>query len=344
MRPSLSRRLLLGGLAGASLAPHPSFAAAGPARTIDVGCWGGDFAAALDAVVAPPLLHNDHIIVRQVVSDEQDRVVRVVMPTPQTRLDVALLSDTDAYRLSLAQLFVPVTTDGVRNLPRIIAGMRAPYGVPQSHTALCIVYDRSRLRDAPRSFEAMFKAARHGKVGFSSELAIHNLAAAAIAQRSTSATLQAGKSIFLDLKKSGALRIYPTNDAVGDALAKGEIVMAPMWRARSYVWRQAGRDVRDSVPAEGLIPFSILACVPKGTTDSRAAMLTLEELLQPEAQVAIAKRTGLLPTVTDAHLDKSLQSRIGFTEFERTHLRPLSLDAAARHGVALRHFWDQDLA
>ncbi|WP_428391296.1 extracellular solute-binding protein [Lichenicoccus sp.] len=349
MRPSLSRRLLLGGFAGASLATRGSFAAAAPARTIGVGCWGGAFAAALDAVVAPPLLRNDHITVRQVVSDEQDRVMRVVTPTPQTRLDVALLSDTDAYRLSLAQLFVPVTTDGVRSLPRILPGMRAPYGVPQSHTALCIVYDRARLHEAglgraPRSFEAMFKAAQHGKVGFSSELAIHNLAAAAIAQRSKSATLEAGKSTFLSLKKSGALRLYPTNDALGDALAKGEIVMAPMWRARTYVWQQAGRDVRDSIPVEGLIPFSIVASVPKGVTDSRAAMLTLEELLHPETQVAIAKRTGLLPTVIDAHLDAALQRRIGFTAFDRTHLRPLSLDAVARHGVALRHFWDQELA
>ena len=344
MRPILSRRLLLGGLAGAVVSSSRATRADIPRQTIAVGTWGGVYASALQDLVDAPLLRAQHIKVQQVASDEKARLARIITPGASPRLDVALLSDIDAYRLSLRQVFIPVTTDGVRSLPRILAGKRAPYGVPQSQTALCIVYNQSKLSRAPRSFSDLFKAAEEGKVGFSDELAIHNLAAGAIAQRRTAASMETAKSTFLRLKQSGKLRLYPTNDALGTALAAGEIVMAPMWRSRAYQWREAGRDVRDSVPLEGAIPFTIYGCVPKDGQQARPAMLYLEELLHPDAQVSMAKRLGLLPTVSNARLDDALTRRIGFTASERAHFRPLSLSSVAQRGLALRHFWDQELA
>ena len=344
MRLSLSRRLLLGGAAGTVLTSLDARAAQAPDHTIEVGGWGGAYAQALHDFVDVPLLRRDQITVDQVITDEPSRVARVMTPGAEPYLDAALLSDTDAYRLSLRQLFVPITTDGVSSLPRILPGKRVPYGVPQSQTALCIVYNASKLSRAPRSFDGLFKAAQKGGVGFSDELAIHNLAAAAIAQRRTSATMETAKSTFLSLKRSGNLNLYPTNEALGAALAAGKIDMAPMWRSRAYQWRQAGRDVRDLVPLEGAIPFTILACIPKVSEHVRPAMLYLESLLHADTQVAMAKRLGLLPTVNDARVDETLLRRIGFTASERSRFRPLSLASVAQHGLALRHFWDQELA
>ena len=70
----------------------------------------------------------------------------------------------------------------------------------------------------------------------------------------------------------------------------------------------------------------------------------LDALLHPEAQVAMAQRTGLLPTVEAARLDPALLREIGFTSTQRARFRPVSVAAVARNGVALRHFWDQELA
>ncbi len=338
MRP-LSRRLLLGGFAAA--VARPSHAVVRD-QAITVGCWGGAYGQALQAVIDTPLARGEQITVHQVVSNEQARFARLAAATPEAHLDVALLSDTDAYRLSLRQLFAPVTTSGVGTLPQVLPGLRVPYGVPQSQTALCILYNASRLAEPPRSFAALFEAARQGRVGFSSELAIHNVAAAAITQRRVSASLESAKATFTALKRAGTLRLYPDNEALGAALAGGEIVMAPMWRSRGYVWQQAGRDVRDSVPSEGAIPFTILACVP-GTAAVAPAMRYLEALLHPDAQVALAARLGLLPTVQTARVDETLLRRIGFTVAQRARFRPLSLSAVAQHGVALRQFWDREL-
>ena len=352
MRPVLSRRLLLGGFAGAALA-HPGAArAAAGGQAITVGCWGGAYAQALRETIDEPLAHDAGVTVRQVLGGEADRVAAILSSSgapSEAPLDVALLSDVDAYRLSLRQLFVPVTTAGVGALPHIAAGLRAPYGVPQGRTALCIAYNPAKVTNGvPGGFATLFEAARKGHVGFSSELALHNLAAAAIAQRRAGASLEAAKSTFLALKHAGTLRIYPNNEALGEAFTKGEIIMAPMWRSRVYVWRQAGLAVHDSIPVEGAIPFTILACVPKadGRRDggTQAAMLFLDALLHPEAQSRIAQSVGLLPTVDGVRLDDKLLRQIGFTAAQRSRFRPIGLAAVAQNGVALRQFWDRDLA
>lgn len=345
MQSFLSRRLVIGGLAGAVLARGGTLHAEAAARhTITVGCWGNAYAEALAAVIDGSLERNASIAVHQAISDEQARVARVVAPGVAPHLDVAMLSDVDAYRLSLRQIFTPVTTAGVGTLPEVLPGLRTPYGVPQGSTALCVVYNPGKASNPPRGFKALFEAARKGQAGFSSELAIHNLAAAAVSQRDTAASLETGKSTFEALKKAGTLRIYPTNEALGQAVASGEITMAPMWRSRIHVWRQAGLDVRCSIPVEGAIPFTVMACVPKGSQATTSAMFYLDALLHHDAQLAIAARLGLLPTVRGVRIDEKLAAQIGFSAGQHARFRPLSLDAVARNGVGLRDFWDHELA
>ena len=332
---SLPRRLLLGGSAGLAL----TYAARAdpPPRSIAVGCWGGAYGEALRTLIDRPLAVGSGIEVRQVTAGEQARVAGIA------GLDVALLSGIDAYRLSLQQLFAPVTTAGVGALPHVLAGLRVPYGVPQARTAMCVVYNPSKVSTPPRGFAALFEAARRGHAGFSSEVAVHNLAAAAIAQHVTPASLETAKSTFIALKRAGTLRLYPDNEALGQALAAGEIAMAPMWRSRAYAWRQGGRDVRDTVPVEGAIPFLIVACAPQRSRSTDAAMLYLDALLHPDSQAAMAQRLGLLPTVDGVRLDRTLLAAIGFSATQTARFRPLSLAAVAQNGVALRRFWDQEL-
>ncbi len=347
MHSFLSRRHLIGGLTGAVLARAGVVHAEPARRAITVGCWSGAYAEALAAVIDGPLARDASITVHQAISNEQVRVARVSNPGAEPPLDVAMLSDVDAYRLSLRQIFTPVTTAGVSSLPHVLPGLRAPYGVPQGSTALCVAYNPGRVSTPPRGFRALFEAAQKGQAGFSSELAIHNLAAAAVSQRNTAASLEAAKSTFLALKKAGTLRIYPTNEALGQAIASGEIAMAPMWRSRIYVWHQAKLDVRAGIPVEGAIPFTILACVPKGgskgSDTTASAMLYLDALLHPDAQLELATRLGLLPTVDGVRIDERLLGHIGFNPGQRARFRPLSVAAVAQNGVGLRHFWDQEL-
>nr|WP_321983572.1 extracellular solute-binding protein [uncultured Lichenicoccus sp.] len=341
MRLSLSRRLLLAGpviLAAASR----NASAAVPTRHVEVACWGGQFADVLHEVVDPRATGLD-IAVGQRTGTEPERVARLLSPGADG-IDVALISDVDAYRLSLRQLFTPLTTAGVASLPTIASGLRAPYGVPQGRTALTIAYNTARVRVAPRGFREMFALARKGRVGFSSQLAIHNLAAAAIAeQHDEPASLQAARNIFSALHKAGTLRLFADNEALGAALAKGEIDMAPMWRSRAHVWQTQGRPIRDQVPVEGAIPFTILGCVPVASKQQPAAMAYLDLLLHADVQRTMAERTGLLPTIADPRLEPGLAARIGFTAAQQARFRPLSLDAVARNGLELRRYWDHEL-
>ncbi|WP_428375985.1 extracellular solute-binding protein [Lichenicoccus sp.] len=340
---SLSRRLLLAGPVLLAEAPRGAAAAGPAARHIAVACWGGSYADVQRAVVDVRAGGLD-IVVAQRITTEAERVARLLSPQAGG-IDVALLSDVDAYRLSLRQLFAPVTTAGVAGLPTIAGGLRAPYGVPQGRTALTIAYNTTRVRVAPRGFRELFAVAKQGRVGFSSQLAIHNLAAGAIAeQHDGPASLQAARNIFSALRKAGRLRLFADNETLGAALAEGEIDMAPMWRSRAHVWQSQGRPVHDQVPVEGAIPFTILACVPVASRQQAAAMSYLDLLLHADVQRAMAERTGLLPTIVDARLDPALAARIGFTAAQQARFRPLSLDAVARNGLELRHYWDHELA
>ncbi|TLU72292.1 ABC transporter substrate-binding protein [Lichenicoccus roseus] len=341
MRLCLSRRLLLASLA--ALPAGRAFAATAGMRHVEVACWGGPYGAAIREVVDGRAAGLE-LVVGQHPGTEPERVAQL-LSQDAGGIDVGLLSDVDAYRLSLRQMFVPLTTAGVPSLPSIVAGLRSPYGVPQGRTALTIAYNTGRVRTAPRGFREMFAQARKGRVGFSSQLAIHNLAAAAISeQHDGPASLQAARSVFSGLRKAGVLRLYADNEALGTALAKGEIDMAPMWRSRAHIWQQQGHPVHDQVPVEGAIPFTIMGCIPTASKQQPAAMAYLDLLLHGDVQRAMAEKSGLLPTVNGVRLDAALATRIGFTAAQQARFRPLSLDAVARNGLELRHFWDHDLA
>ena len=251
--PAASCSAALAGAAAVSGARRAGWR--GDVHAIAVGCWGGAYGEALQVAVDGPLRRNAGITVRQVLSAEPARVADILAANGPS-LDVALLSDVDAYRLSPGPA---VRSDHDRgrparcrmSLPACARRTACRRVVPRY--ASPIIRPRS-ARGVPSGFAALFEAARKGKVGFSTELAVHNLAAAAIAQRSAGASLEAAKSTFLALKHAGTLRIYPTNDALGQAFASGEIIMAPMWRSRAYCLAQgrAGSARRD--PGRGRDP------------------------------------------------------------------------------------------
>jgi len=345
MPPLPERRALLrAAVAGAALlggaGRHARAAFGQPPRSLTVAAWDGPYAAALKQLVDDGPMKAAGIAIRQELDTETMRLAALGRPVPP---DVVLLSDLEAYQLSLRQAFRPVTTEGVARLPQVAPGLRTPYGIPQGQTGVVVVSHAAMEGRRPDSFATLFAAAAQGRAGFSSDLAIYNIAAATLARGRPLNDLEPGRLALAELKKAGKLRVYPDNEALGQAVATGEVEAGLMWRSRAYAWERAGRPVRNLVPVEGAIAFMVMGCVPVAAAEPGDAMQYLNALLSPEVQARMAEQAGLSPTISNVRLPDEVWRAMGFTTVQRRALHVLGLSLMTRIGPQLRTFWDKEL-
>ncbi len=114
-----------------------------------------------------------------------------------------------------------------------------------------------------------------------------------------------------------------------------------MWLARGFMWKQAGIPVEMAIPEEGALPILFEAGVPKNSRAKESAFKYLNAMLDPQAQVAFARKMGYVPTVKDAKLPEDLAKQISLTEASRPSCPDrLRDDAGAAGGV--QRFLDKE--
>jgi putative spermidine/putrescine transport system substrate-binding protein len=338
---TLGRRALLGtaaATAAAALAPRQARAAG----RVVIGTWGGDYAELLTRNVEKPLLTPQGIEVLQDIGSQDARKTKLIAERASRRssMDVCCLSDTDMYQMSLLKVFDDVPADIVTNARNIIPKLRRSYSIPHIFSGQVILYNPDKIKTPPKGFADLWDPKYKGRVAIPDLNYPAVTFGAAIMAGGSMSNWEPAKKALLDLKKNNPI-VYPSHEALAQALKAEEVWITPMWLARGYMWQKGGVPITHVVPEEGAIPVIFEAAVTRHAQNKANGWAYLNAMLDPAAQAGFSERMGYVPTVTNAKLPEDLAAKIGFTPAQQEKFNSPDYAYQAKQLPAILEFWNR---
>ncbi|MBT9386758.1 extracellular solute-binding protein [Pseudooceanicola sp. CBS1P-1] len=340
----LSRRQFLATTSAAGASALLASPALAQSKELVVGTWGGTFGDLLKANVDEALLVPQGYDVLQEISGPVPRRTKLITERMQRRgsMDAALLADFDMHAAARVGALETLDAGNVPNYDTILPFLKKKTSVPLIYSAHVIVYRKDLVKTPPTSVQALWDPAYKGKIGLSDFLYTSNMAYAAVANGGT-VDNYANAEKGVEGWKALEAKLLPSTEAVGQALASGDIWLTIISAARGYSWQKSGIDLAWCVPEEGAFPAVYEAGVPKNARHPEAGLAYMNALLTPDAQVAFAEKMGYLPTVKSAKISPELEARIGFSEAEQNRLWTPDLDFIMENQAGLLDTWNRIL-
>jgi putative spermidine/putrescine transport system substrate-binding protein len=349
--------LKLGGAAGAALGlaacggappPNPGVGGGGGAGEVVFGTWGGDYQKFQQDFVEPVLARTDGA--PTVVYDVGDHVARLTKMRTQAQtggpgtLDVTALSDTNAQEAADGRLLARIDPSKLPNYANIREDFRNDLWVPHIYSAGVIIYNTEHVTTPPDSYEVFWDPAYAGRIGIMSiQWATEYFMAAALEAGGDPGTnWDAGWQRMLARK--GTVRVYESQEQLGQAMMSGEVWLAYNWKARAYQWGQAGQaPLASAIPREGTMPVVFTVGIPANAPNPDGAYVHINAMLDPEAQLQFGQNMGYWPTVTNVNPPAELTSAIGFTPEEEQRIHQVDLAYVAQNNERWRQQFVEQL-
>lgn len=339
----ISRRHFL----SASMGAAAGLASAAPvaraeAGQVVVGTWGGDYGQLLSDLIDKPLLAPKGIEVLQDVANADPRKTKLLAERQSRRgsMDVACLSDSDAYIVASMNAFEPVDDKKVPRLDKVFPELRTETAVPHIYSAQVILYNVNRVKIPPTAYADLWDPKWRGKVGLVDILYLANTLAAALAGGGGVGNFDPAEQKLMELR-SLDVKIYPSNEALAAALKSEEVWLTTMWLARGFMWKKAGVPLSHVVPKEGAASIIFEASVPRNARNKEGGFAYLDAMLEPKAQVAFADKMGYVPTVSDAVLPEDIARQVALSEGDRTKLLKPDYKYQAERSQRTLDFWNK---
>ena len=336
----INRRTVLGGAtafaAGASL---PAYAQDN--RRIVVGTWGGDYSRLLAKNIETPLLAPKGWDVVKDEANDPPRRAKVLAEKSLRRgtSDIQGVSAANMFEMNEQGTIEQLDYSKMANAANLMPSMKYPYGVGHIYSGKVILFN-PKLVSKPTSFAETLDPKHGDKLGIIDIQYQYTMLAAGLASGGSMSNAEPGKERLVACKKAGA-RIYPSNEALAQALKTEEIALCIMWKARAVQWQNAGINVETVAPKEGVPMYVSGFVVPKNAPNKAGACAYLDAMLAPSAQEGFAVDMGYNPTVTNAKVSPDVQKRIGFTEEEQKRLVDLDYAYLAKNDSAFKEWWDK---
>lgn len=346
--PLISRRDALKGAAAATalggVGAGPTWAQA--SKSLVLSTWGGDYAKLLTKHISVPVLGPRGWAV---VNDEANVVQRKAKVVAERRLprgtsDVQALTATDVAEMTDIGTLEKLDLSKIPNAKNIIKTFSiadSPYFSPHIYSGKVVLYNPKLIKDAPTGMAALWDPKNQGKVGVVDIQHVYTTMAAALVGGGKPGDFEKAKKSLLELKKLKP-RIYPSNEALAQALMTEEVGLCIMWKARAVQWQNAGANILTVAPKEGLLSYVSGFTIPKNAPNKEGAYAFLQAALEPSAQEGFAIDMGYNPVVGNAKVAPDLKKRIGFTADEEKLLVNPDLEFLAKRQGELKDFWDKE--
>src|SRR4051812_8545674 len=241
---TLTRRQLLQAAAAVSTTTiAPWSRAAGP---VVLGTWGGDTERLLMQVVK---LSKDtyNVDLKLDVGTPAARKTKMLsqLNRPQNAMDLTFLVDSDIHLMTQANALRQIEPAAVPGYANLLEEFRKPTSIPTMYSALVLVY--SDKVKAPTAIADLWRS--EYKVGLADLSYDKVIPMASVAHGGSTSNFAPGYDALMKLKQQG-VRVYSSNEAVGNAFKSGEINAAIMWKGRAFQWMEAGLPIRYSLPKE----------------------------------------------------------------------------------------------
>jgi putative spermidine/putrescine transport system substrate-binding protein len=308
-----------------------------------VGTWGGDYGQLLGDLIDKPLLTPKGIEVLQDVASADPRKTKLLAERQSRRgsMDVACLSDSDAYLVAATHAFEPVDATKVPRLDKVFSELRTETAIPHIYSAQVILYNVNRIKVPPTSYADLWDPKWRGRIGLSDILYLANTQAAALAGGGGVSNYDPAEKKLMELR-SLDVKIYPSNEALAVGLKSEEVWLTVMWLARGFMWKQAGIPLSHVVPKEGAVSIVFEASVPRNARNKTGGFAYLDAMLDPKAQVAFADRMGYVPTVSDAVLPEDIARQVSLSEADRARLLKPDYKYQMERSQRTLDFWNKE--
>ena len=316
-------------------------ASAQAASRIVLGTWGGDYSKLLtknvEAHLAPRKIQVEHAI-----GGDPERRAKLLAEArlPRGTSDLQALSAANMFEMKEAGVLETLDYGKIENARNLLPQMKYPYGVGHIYSGKVILFNPKMIGQAPTSFADTLDPKHGQKLGIIDIQYQFTMMAAALASGGSMSSFEPGKERLMAVKKAG-VRIYPTNEALAQALKNEEIGICIMWKARAVQWQNAGITVETVAAKEGVPLYVSGFAIPKNAQNKDGAYAYLNAMLEPSAQEGFAQDMGYIPTVKNAKVPEATQKRIGFTADEQQRLKDLDYAYIAKNDSALKEWWDK---
>ncbi|WP_339776443.1 extracellular solute-binding protein [uncultured Thalassospira sp.] len=342
--PNLTRRSFLAtavALSAVSVFPKNLMA---QTNDVVVGTWGGTFGDLLKVNVDEAVMQPAGYNILQEISGPVPRRTKLISERMQRRgsMDAALLADFDMYAAAKVGAVEKLDAANVPNYDNILPFLKKAHSVPLIYSAHTIVYRKDLITTPPQSIAELWNPKYKGKIGLSDFLYTSNMAYAAIHNGGTLSDFDGSEKGVAAWKELDA-KLLPSTEAVGQALASGDIWITIISAARGYSWSKSGIDLGWVVPEEGAFPAVYEAAVPKNARNPEGGMAYMNALLEPSVQKAFAEKMGYLPTVKNGHISPELEEKIGFSKAEQNRLWQPDFDFILENQAKLLDTWNRVL-
>jgi putative spermidine/putrescine transport system substrate-binding protein len=349
MHAHISRRSALKGAAAvaAGAGALGAFPAWGQgSKRIVLSTWGGDYSKLLTKHISTPLLAPQGW---QVVNDEAQVTQRRAKTVAEQRLpkgtsDVQAFTATDVAEMTEVGVLEKLDLSRLKNAKNVIKTFSiadSPYFSPHIYSGKVVLYNPKLIKDAPKGIDSLWDPKNQGKVGIVDIQHVYTTMAAALVAGGKTGDFDKAKKALLELKKLKP-RIYPSNEALAQALQTEEVGLCIMWKARAVQWQNAGANIVTVAPKEGLIAYVSGFTIPKNAPNRDGAYAFLDAALEASAQEGFAVDMGYNPVVGNANVAPDLKKRIGFTAEEAELLVNPDLEFLATRQAELKDFWDKE--
>lgn len=332
--------LALGATAlGGALGARGAHAASGQ---VVVGTWGGDYQNLQQQYIADPILKPEGV---NVIFDTANDTVRKTKLMAERRLprgsmDIACLTASGSYEMWKNGAIEELDESKIPNLKHVLPMLKTKYSVPHIYTGRVILYNPKIIKTPPTSYADLWNPEYAGKVGVIDIQYQTTIESAALINGGSLTNYEPGKEKLLELKKMG-VKIYPTNEAMAQALKTEECAMCIMWQARGVMWQNAGIPVEIAIPKEGVVLYISDASIPKNARNKDAAYAYLNAILDPRAQEAFAEKMGYAPTVENVELEQKLASKIQLPAEIRKNFLVQDQEYLAKNDPQLQEWWNK---
>jgi len=259
---------------------------------------------------------------------------------PRGSMDIAALNATGTYEMWKNGALEEIDFSKIPNAKHILPKLNTKYSVPHIYSGQVILYNPKLIKTKPTSYADLWAPENQGKVGVIDIQYNGTIQSAALINGGGMSNYEPGKEKLLELKKMG-VKLYPTNEAMAQALKTEECGMCIMWRARGVMWQNAGIPIEMVNPKEGVVLYVSEMAMAKNARNKEQAYAWLNALLDPRPQVDFAKHMGYAPTVDDATLDSDLTARVVFSpEVQGSFLIP-DQEYLAKTDASLQEWWNK---
>jgi putative spermidine/putrescine transport system substrate-binding protein len=334
-------RLSGAALAAAALAPSARQAAAAGGQVV-VGTWGGDYQNLLQAHVAEQVMKPLGIEVIYDTGGDPARRVKLMAERrlPRGSMDITALNAAGLYEMWKNSALEELDFSRIPNAKHIIAPLRTKYSVPHIYSGQVILYNPKLIKVKPTSYADLWAPENQGKVGIIDIQYQGTIQSAAMINGGGMSNYEPGKEKLIELKKTG-VKIYPTNEAMAQALKTEECGMCIMWKARGVMWQNAGIPIEIANPKEGIVLYVSGMAMAKNARNKEQAYAWLNALLDPRPQSDFAKYMGYAPTVDNVTLEPALAARVMFEpEVQNAFILP-DQDYLAKADAGLQEWWNK---